>query len=169
MSAVEVWVEDQARCLTNRTFKLNPSLSKSSIHNLQDNSNNICRQDPDLIITRLHSPTTMTSSNLWMIERVNKTGKMMALVTIKHRLVAAAEITAAISHVVVAVLREGAVAAWATSNSKHHSHFHNTRQVEMPPQREEDTRIVVLVVIMVVVVEDVAAKVITTITMTDMT
>ena len=103
----------------------------------------------------------MTSSNLLMIELVNKTGKMMALGTIRHQLDAAVEITVAINQEVVVevVHREMAAAAWATNNFKHLSHFLNTRQVEIEA----------LVVIMVVAVEDVAAKAITTTTMTDMT
>ena len=157
-----VLVEDQARCLNNKMLQLKArNLSKSSIHNRLDNSNNICLQGLDLIITHNNSLTTMTSSNLLMIELVSRTGKMMALGTIKHQLDAAVEITVATSQEVAveAVHKEMAAAAWATNNFKHLSHFHNTRQVE----REA------LVVIMVVVVEDVAAKVITTTTMTDMT
>ena len=96
-----------------------------------------------------------------MIELVSKTGMTMVQVTTRHRLDAAVEITVAINReaAVGAVHKEMAVAAWATNNFKHLNHFHNTRQVES----------VALVVIMVVVVEDVAAKGITTITMTDMT
>ena len=103
---------------------------------------------------------------------VSRIGKTMAPVTIKRRLVAAVETTVAISNE-AAVHREVVVVAWATNSFKHlsHRHFHNTsKQVEItPPQREEVTRSVVLVVIMVVVVGDVAAKAITTTTMTDMT
>ena len=157
-----VMVEDRARYLNNKIPRLKArNLSKSSIHNRPDSSNNICRQGPDLIITHNNSPTTMTSSNLLMIEQVSKTGKMMALGTIRHQLDAAVEITVAINQgvAVEAVHREMAAAAWATNNFKHLSHFLNTRQVEIEA----------LVVIMVVAVEDVAAKAITTTTMTDMT
>lgn len=85
----------------------------------------------------------------------------MDKVITKHNLGAAVEITVAISLVVAveAVLREMAVAAWATNNFKLPNHFHNTRQVGS----------MVLEVTMVEVVEDVAAKAITIITMTDMT
>ena len=155
-----VRVEVQVRCLNNRMLQLKVhSLSKNSIHNQLDSSNNICRQD--LIITHNNSPTTMTSSNLWMIEVVNKTGKMMALVTIRHHTDVAVQITVATSNEVAveAVHKEMAAAGWATNSFKHLSRFHNTKQAES----------VALVVTMVVVVEDVAARATIIITMTDMT
>ena len=96
-----------------------------------------------------------------MIELVNKTGKMMALVTIRHHTDVAVQITVAINHEAAAeaVHKGMAAAAWVTNSFKHLSRFHNTKQVES----------VALVVTMVVVVEDVAARATIIITMTDMT